>query len=405
VLLPVLGRRGAVTLAETASAVALAFLKVAALVAFTMVVGKRAIPAMLAYVAKTRSRELFTLTVLVVALGIAVAAARLTGASIALGAFLAGMVVGQSEFSARAASEALPMRDAFAVLFFVSVGMLFDPAQALANAGLAAATLGVVLVGKPLAVFGVVRLLGQPAAIAATTAVAVAQIGEFSFVVASLGRSLGLVSDSATQAIVVASIVSITFDPILYRLVQALSRRLELGGSGKELRGGAGADDGRYRAIVVGYGPVGRTLTHLLRQNGLSPTVVELNHETVAELRGQGIGAVYGDASRMEILRRAGAGEAMSLVFAASGSAGEAVIRAARELNPEIQVLARAAYVREAAAMTRAGAHVVVAAEAEVALAMTEHLLTQLGATSEQLDRERERVRGELGGASAPQGG
>jgi CPA2 family monovalent cation:H+ antiporter-2 len=221
VLLPALGgHEEGTTFAEAATAVLVAVLKVAALVAFTMIVGGRLVPKILGYAASTRSRELFTLTVLVLALGIAVGSAKLFGASMALGAFLAGMVVGQSRFSARAASEALPMRDAFAVLFFVSVGMLFDPAQLVANGGLVLATLAVVLVGKPLAVYGVMRLLRQPAAIAVTTAVAVAQIGEFSFVIAALGRKLGLMSDGATQAIVVASMASITLNPILYRRVK-----------------------------------------------------------------------------------------------------------------------------------------------------------------------------------------
>jgi CPA2 family monovalent cation:H+ antiporter-2 len=379
-----------------------AVIKIAALVAFTLIAGQRLIPALLGYVARTRSRELFTLTVLVLALGIAVGSAQLFGASMALGAFLAGMVVGQSDFSSRAASDALPMRDAFAVLFFVSVGMLFDPSQVAANLGLIGATLAVILVGKPLAAFLVVIALRRPVKTAVVVAVALAQIGEFSFILAALGRQLGVLPERANQALVAASIVSITLNPLLFRLVDPAARWLSARSPRRD-EPGAGEpqpDDTVHRTIVVGYGPVGRTLARLLVEYEIEPTVIELNHETVKTLRDEGIGAVYGDASQAEILSRAGVKQAASLIFTASGSA-DAVIRAARQLNPTLLILARTTYVREVPALRKAGSSVVVAAEAEVALAMTEHLLTQLGATGEQLDRARMRIRGELGGGEA----
>jgi monovalent cation:H+ antiporter-2, CPA2 family len=400
VMLPILadGRAGGDS-SDVLISVGVAVLKIAALVAFTLVAGQRVIPKLLGYVAKTRSRELFTLTVLVIALGIAVGAAKLFGASMALGAFLAGMVVGQSEFSSRAASEALPMRDAFAVLFFVSVGMLFDPSQFAANLGLTAATLAVVLVGKPLAALLVVLLLRHPAKTAVSVAIALAQIGEFSFILATLGRQLDILPERAMQALVAASIVSITLNPLLFSLVEPVARRL----SARPARGSeAHADEPRgdepaHRTIVVGYGPVGRTLARLLRENELTATIIELNLETVRQLQAEGIRAIYGDASQSEILVEAGVKEAGSLIFAASGSPADAVIRAAKELNPNLLILARTTYVREVPALKKAGATVVVSAEAEVALAMTEHLLVQLGATGEQLDRGRARVRSELG--------
>src|SRR5580704_14865463 len=173
----------------------------------------------------TRSRELFTLTVLVLALGIALAAAKLFGASMALGAFLAGMVVGQSDFSLRAASEALPLRDAFAVLFFVSVGMLFQPSYLLEAPGLIAATLSLILILKPLVALGIVLGLGYPLRCALSVSVALGQIGEFSFILAELGRELGILEESATNTLVVASIVSISVNPLLYRLVDKLDDR------------------------------------------------------------------------------------------------------------------------------------------------------------------------------------
>lgn len=399
VMLPILSGKagGGGGTQELLTSAGLAVLKIALLVAFTLVVGKRLIPALLGYVAKTRSRELFTLTVLVLALGIAVGSAKLFGASMALGAFLAGMVVGQSEFATRAASEALPMRDAFAVLFFVSMGMLFDPAQVMPNIGLTAATLGLVLIGTPLVTLGMTLARGQSAKNAVSVALGMAQIGEFSFIVAALGRQLGLLPDRATQSLVAVSMICITLNPLIYRLAPPLSRWLDA----RLRRRSAKADepgppvDAAHRTVVIGYGPVGRTLSKLLIENQIEPTVIELNHETVNSLNKQGIRAIFGDATQQAVLEEAGVRTAGSLVFAASGSP-DAVIRQARELNPKITIMARTTYVGEVASLRQAGAHTVVSAEGEVALAMAEHLLRGLGATGDQLDRERDRARAEL---------
>jgi CPA2 family monovalent cation:H+ antiporter-2 len=196
-----------------------AILKVAALVAFTWFVGRRLIPAFLRWIERTRSRELFTLAVLVIALGIAASASRVFGASLALGAFLAGMVVGQSEFASRAANDALPMRDAFAVLFFVSIGMLLDPAELAPNAALVAALVLVIVVAKPLAAYVIVRVLRQPEPVARVVAGALCQIGEFSFILAALARDLGVLPPRAMHALVAAAIASITVSPILFRVL------------------------------------------------------------------------------------------------------------------------------------------------------------------------------------------
>jgi CPA2 family monovalent cation:H+ antiporter-2 len=377
-----------------------AFLKMGGLIALTVVLGKRTIPVLLRYVARTRSRELFTLTVLVVALSIAVGSALLFGVSMALGAFLAGTVVRQSDFSARAAAEALPLRDAFAVLFFVSMGMLVDPAALLDQWALTLGTLAIVLVGKPLAALAVVLVLRQPVKTALSVAIALAQVGEFSFLLAAAARPLGLLPEEATQSLVAASVVSITLNPLLYRLVDPLSRKLASKTSAAAGHAGADVDDGVVRAIVVGYGPVGRSLAALLRENAIEPTIVELNAETVRDLRSQGVSVVHGDASQPGILESAGVKHAQSLAFSASGELPEAGIQLAKELNPHILVLARSTYASDAPALRRAGAHVVVTAESEVALAMTERLLGELGATAEQLDRARDRVRTELGDAA-----
>jgi monovalent cation:H+ antiporter-2, CPA2 family len=242
-------------------------------------------------VARTRSRELFTLAVLVVALGIAVGSAKLFGVSMALGAFLAGSVVGQSEFSTRAASEALPMRDAFAVLFFVAMGMLLDPRQLADNASLTLVTLAIVMIGKPVVAFLVMIALGSAKKPAVGVAVVLAQIGEFSFIVAALGRDLDILPASATQALIAAAIVSITLNPVLYRIVEPVAAWLE-----RRAPSGAAVEPGDpgepHRAIVVGYGPVGRAVVEQLRDQGVGALVIELNHETVRDLSRRGMAAM-----------------------------------------------------------------------------------------------------------------
>ncbi|MBV9950172.1 MAG: cation:proton antiporter [Myxococcales bacterium] len=377
-----------------AGSVAFALFKIIGLVAITLLVGGRVVPRLLALASSTRSREMFTLTVLVIALGLAVTASALFGASMALGAFLAGLVVGQSDFGSRAASEALPMRDAFAVLFFVATGMLLDPGVIVANLPLTLATLGAVLVAKPLVALTVALLLRYPARTALGVALGLGQIGEFSFVVAALGGHLGLLPASAVQSLVATAMITITLNPLLLALVEPLARRLESPGS---VRSGAapraeGHRDPAYRAVVVGYGPVGRSLVRLLVENGVAPTIIELNHETVAALHAEGLDAVYGDASQREILERAGVASAGSLFLTASDSP-TATVRLAKEMRSNLLVLARATYLSEMAALRDAGATHVVTAEAEVALAMGERLLQALGATSDQLDRARERLR------------
>jgi CPA2 family monovalent cation:H+ antiporter-2 len=194
------------------------------LAGFTAAVGTRVIPYVLDRVADTGSRELFTLAVLTIAMGIAVGSASVFGVSMALGAFLAGLVVGRSDYSLRAASDALPMRDAFAVLFFVAVGMLLSPQYVLDAPGVIIATLAVVMIGKPLVAIVIVRLLGYPFKVALSIAVALSQIGEFSFILSSLGRELGILPVEATHTVVAASIVSIVLNPILYRAVPHVDR-------------------------------------------------------------------------------------------------------------------------------------------------------------------------------------
>ena len=379
-----------------------ALIKLTALVGFALVAGQRIIPWLLGYIARTGSRDLFTLAVLVLALGIAVGSAQLFGASMALGAFLAGMIVGQSEFSARSASEALPMRDAFAVLFFVSVGMLFDPYKIAEDWPLILATLGIVILGKPLAAVLVVLLFRRPLRSALSIAVALAQIGEFSFILASLALGLNLLPPEATNALVVVSVVSITLNPLLYKCIPPAVRWLERMGLAVEPKALPAEempeiDEAAHRVIVVGYGPVGQTLSRILKDNGLQVVVIEMNLKTIQELR-----CTRANWPSMEMrpcgryctTLESSTPTDSSLLHPACTA--DTIVKAARELNPNIRVLTRATYLRESQKLREAGANAVFSSEGEVALAMTAFLMRQLGATDEQIDRERERVRADL---------
>ena len=415
VLLPAMFGGAQVSLFTVA---ALTALKVFILVGFTAVVGARLIPRLLDRVALTKSRELFTLTVLVIALGIAVGSAQVFGISMALGAFLAGMVVGRSDYSLRAASDALPMRDAFAVLFFVSVGLLLDVRPLLDEPWLFAGALAIVIVANPLVAFAVMWLMRQSFKSSLLVAAALAQIGEFSFILSTIGRDLGLLTPDATNAIVAASIASIVANPVLFRVIEPVSRwiskrprlcrllerpRAVDQGPAKRFRR---AEARAHRAVLIGYGPTGRTVTRMLKENGIEPTVIEINIETVRELRDHGVDAIYGDATRREVLDEAGIANADNLILTSAGMANsEEVIRAARDANPKVRVLARASYLRDLPGLRRAGADTVFTGEGEVALAFVEEMLERLGATAEQIDRERDRAHGELfgdGAADAP---
>ena len=338
-------------------------LKLGALVVFALVVGQRIIPKLLAYVARTGTRDLFTLSVLVLALGVAVGAANFFGASMALGAFLSGMVVGQSEFSSQAAAEALPMRDAFAVLFFVSVGMLFNPASLISD---------------------------WPLRMALSVAVALAQIGEFSFILAAMGGSFGVLPKEASSAIIVTAIVSITLNPLLYRRINGAAHWLESKGIGlprldeNELS----HPDGAQRIIVVGYGPVGKQLTGILRDNNLDVVVVEMNIDTVRQVSALGEKIIYGDATQREVLLHAGAEEAEGLIISSSSAPAGEIVEVARAINPNLRILVHTTYLRVAENLKSD-----FSGEREVAVAMTEHLMRDFGATDEQIDRERRKLR------------
>jgi CPA2 family monovalent cation:H+ antiporter-2 len=389
----------------------IALAKLAALVALVAVVGSRVVPWVLVHVARLQSRELFTLTVLTVALAIAVGSAVLFGVSMALGAFLAGMVVGQSPVSQQAAADALPLRDAFAVLFFVSVGMLFEPMFVIQHPALLAGALAIVLVGKPLAALLVVAALGYSTRTALVTALGLAQVGEFSFILGDLAHRHGLLSETGQMLLVACALVSISLNPVLFRGLDGMEARLRryprlwrLLNARAARRQGAvnagsaaavAAHDGPL-AVVVGYGPVGQAADRALRSFGLTTVIVDLNVDQVAEITGQGRLALYGDASRRDILEQAGLTRASHLVVTLPHSLNRTpLVTAARQLNPRCRILVRARYLRERAELEQAGADEASYEELEAAVALTSQVMTDLGGDQATIARETARIRRE----------
>ncbi|MDP9351377.1 MAG: cation:proton antiporter, partial [Chloroflexota bacterium] len=294
-------------------ALGLALGKVAIFAVLMFFVGGRAVPWLLTQVARSGSRELFTLAVLAVALGIAFGSAALFGVSLALGAFLAGLVVGESDQSHQAAADALPLRDAFAVLFFVSVGMLFDPSFLLESPGRLLAVLTIIVLGKALAAFLIVVTLGHPVRTGLVVAAGLAQIGEFSFILAELGRSLELLPEEGHNLILAGALLSITLNPLLFLAIDPIERWLRgrsglstlLGrrdGSVPVPAGGTGGHGLREHAIVCGYGRVGGIIGEALARHGFPYVVIEQDQRRVERLREREIPALWGDASNRTVL-------------------------------------------------------------------------------------------------------
>jgi K+:H+ antiporter len=391
------------------TSIGVALAKLLALVGLVAFAGSRVVPRMLELAARLRSRELFTLTVLALAVAVATGSALFFGASMALGAFLAGMVVGQSPVSHQAAADALPFRDAFAVLFFVSVGMLFDPAFVVREPALVLSALAVVMVGKPLVALAVVAVLGYPTRTALVAALGLAQVGEFSFILAGLAQHHRLLPGEGYNAIVACAIVSIAASSFVFRALEPLealvrrrrwlSRLVEGRAESRRRRVNAVAlpaiaDRPGPLAVVVGYGPVGRTVDRLIREAGIGTVVIDLSLEAVAEIGGEGRLALYGDASHPDILREAGIARASHLVITLPHSLNRGpMIIAARKANPACRILVRARYLRERAELEQAGADVACFEEAEAAGALAERVLRDLGRDEKQARAEGERIR------------
>jgi CPA2 family monovalent cation:H+ antiporter-2 len=394
---PLLGGTAAPGVSLTAAgigmSIALAIGKVAAFLLLMAIVGRRVVPWLLEHVARLGSRELFTLTVLSIALGVGTIASYLFGMSFALGAFVAGAVVSESELSHRAAADALPLQDAFAVLFFVSVGMLFDPSVLVEHPWQVLAIVGVIVLGKLVASFSILKLLGRSTREAVTLGGSLAQIGEFSFILTALGLSLGLL-DRSTHALVVAgALISITVNQPLQAWLQGLLLRHEPPAPVPNVAVDR-VDFGKLtgHVILVGYGRVGTTVTEALDRAGVSHIVVEEQDRVVAGLRKRGQRAVSGDATRPEVLRRAGVtGARLIVVTAPEPIRARRIVEVARGLNPELAVAVRTHSASEQAfyedVLHKPGvAGRAVYAEREVALSLAHYALTAVGRTDDDAD-------------------
>jgi len=361
--------------------VGLTLAKVAVLVVVMLFVGARFVPWLLIQVSGTGSRELFILAVLAVAFGVAFGSSVLFGVSLALGAFLAGLVVGESDLSHQAAEDALPLRDAFAVLFFVSVGMLFDPSILLTSPLQVLAVVAIIVLAKPLVALLLVVLLGRPARTGLIVGAGLAQIGEFSFILAELGRSLGMLPAEGYNLILAGALISITLNPALFRLIGPLDAWLDRPADAEaepepvEMVASAPRD----HVVLCGYGRVGRHLARELDRQGVEYLVVDQDRGSIEELHRRGVAALHGDVLEHGALKQMHLDTARLLVVAMSDSlATRHLVEEAHRQHPDLPIIARThseserQYLRE---------HQVdaILAEQELALTMNRHALARLG--------------------------
>jgi CPA2 family monovalent cation:H+ antiporter-2 len=360
-------------------ALAWTLVKVAAFVAFMLVVGRRLIPRILEHVAGIGSRELFTLAVLAIALGVAFGAATLFDVSFALGAFFAGMLLNESELSHKAAADSLPMRDAFAVLFFVSVGMLFDPGILIDQPLLVLATVAIIVLGNAVIGFTVVKLFKLPMLTALTIAASLSQIGEFSFILAGLGLSQKALPQEAHDLVLAGALLSIIANPLLFAWLDRWVLRQQPGAASTQVRAAHSEvpEDIGGHAIVVGHGRVGRELSRLLQERGVPLVLVEADNDRVEAARRQGLVTVRGNAASDAILKAARPDTAALAILAIPQAleAGEIIARL-KAINPAISVLARAHSEAEVKHLLAHGADAAVLAERELAYSLADMVMS-----------------------------
>jgi CPA2 family monovalent cation:H+ antiporter-2 len=355
-------------------------------------VGKKLIPMLLHYVAHTGSRELFRLAVLSIALGFAFLAAELFGVSLALGAFFAGMMLSESQLSQQAATESLPLRDAFAVLFFVSVGMLFHPSVMVEEPLAVLGTVLIILLAKSAAAYFVVRIFGYPYTSALTIAASLAQIGEFSFILANLGMRLGMLPGEGRDLILAGAIISILLNPLLFAALDAyFARREKAAAEAAEGTAPEAAEEEEElpselptrepirpteltdHVVLIGHGRVGKFISNALRERGTPIFIIEDNADDVADLKEHGIEALTGNAADPEVIQAANLGEARCLLVAIPDAfEGGQVVEQARAINSVLPIVVRAHSEAEIEHLIKHGANLVVMGEHEIAKAMIE---------------------------------
>ncbi|MDW9368228.1 Kef family K(+) transporter [Sinorhizobium meliloti] len=369
-------------------ALGLTLAKLTAFFALMAIVGRRVIPAILHYVAHTGSRELFRLAVLAIALGVAFGAAELFGVSFALGAFFAGMILAESQLSQRAAQETLPLRDAFAVLFFVSVGMLFNPMILVEQPLLVAATFLIIVIGNAAAASAIAVMFGYSLPIAVTLGLSLAQVGEFSFILAGLGVELNLLPETGRDLVLAGAILSILINPLLFAGLDRLMPRLENRAPVRT------EEEGRIditpkltttsltdHAILVGYGRVGRLVAETLQNAGQPYLIVEERQVVADQLRAGGVDVISGNAAQPGLLEAANVNSAKWLISAIPNpfESGN-FIEHARATNPKLEIIARAHSDAEVEYLKRLGANLIIMGEKEIARSISEHILSNINA-------------------------
>ncbi len=375
--------------------IGITLLRVSAFIALMLIVGRRVLPWLLWQVARTGSREMFTLAVVAVAICIAYGAAALFNVSFALGAFFAGMVMRESKFSQRAAEESLPLRDAFAVLFFVSVGMLFDPAVLIEEPTRALAVVAIIIVGKSMAAMLLVLILRYPLTTSLTVAASLGQIGEFSFILAGLGLSLGLMPPEGMSLVLAGALISIAFNPIAFAAItpfknlilkhSALARKYESRDDPyAELPTSTERKFLEGQVVLVGYGHVGQRVAQALNEKNIPYIVAEQNRELVQDLRKQSINAVSGDAAEPSVLIQAHIKDAAMLVIATPDLLNvRQMIDTARTLNPDIEIVLRSRSEDETNLLRKDCMGTVFFGEEELAKSMSHHILNRFNTKSE----------------------
>ena len=392
-------------LAQIAQALGLTMGKVALFIALMALVGTRLLPWLLEQLADTGSRELFTLGVMTVALGVAVGAADIFGISIALGAFLAGFVMSESESSHQAAEDALPLRDAFAVLFFVSVGMLLNPVVLVENFGAIVMLVGVIMIVNPLVGGLATLVLGQSFRSALVVGAGLAQIGEFSFILSEMGRQLGLLPDVEYNVILATAIASIVINPFIFRTVRPLEQWIRqhrtLGPLMGKLERAPEPDEAlsdqelRNHTIFCGYGTLGFLISQALERRGFSYAVLEHDRNEIADLTERGVLAIYGDPGNTFLLGRLRIDHARVLVVLEPDPViARHIVRYAKQANPRLDIVTTAINREQRLELQAAGSDEAVLGDLEVALEVTRHVLHRFGVSAQEIQLVLSHIRG-----------
>ena len=379
----------------------LTLLKAIGFIILVLFVGIRLIPWVLLRIAHTRSRELFILAILAIALGIALSAAEIFGVSLALGAFVAGVVISESPLSHQVGADVLPFREAFAVLFFVSIGMLVNPGYLLNNVGVILALTGLIVIGKPVVTLVLGFLFPWPARTTLVLAAGLSQIGEFSFILGQEGVGLGLLDQDQYSLILAGALLSITVNPLMFRLISPMEKWLQRFPSVWKLFDRHGLSMTTWldeeisgHVVIVGYGRVGRHIANLLSLLEIPNLVVDSDAERVQELDGRGIPVLFGDASNSEVLKHVGLAHARALIVAGPDEATSAlVVASARDLAPDLPIIARAITEEGITQLANLGAQHVIHPELEGGLEIVRHTLLQLGLSPQEIHRYMDAVR------------